>query len=142
MNVFNIKGVQTNTPIVLAGIRIHNTLVAFVAELSTKEIIEQLASIVPVLSVDAISNLGSLYLTLDQTCIFKFLQMLAYGRLSNWQLLLDVSTIAFCALCKILHDRNSGRMSKCFGKSCQRLCLYTIVFLCHKHLLKFIAKIR
>lgn len=83
--------------------------------------------ILPVVAVDAVSHLGCLNGTLDETGILEFLEMLADGGLGDGQLVMDVTEVAFLSAGKELQYLYPGGMSQGLGKACYLLGFKAIV---------------
>ena len=76
-----------------------------------EELGKEFAGILPVFAHYAVFHLGSLYLPLYKSCILQFLKMLAYGRLSYWQFLMNVTEIASLLFGEEFHDGYASGMS-------------------------------
>ena len=83
--------------------------------------------ILPIVAVDAVSHLGCLNGTLDETGILEFLEMLADGGLGDGQLVMDVTKVAFLPAGKELQYLYPGGMSQGLGKACYLLGFKAIV---------------
>lgn len=65
------------------------------AEFFGEEVREQLAGILPVVTVDTVSHLGRFNGALDESRVFELLEMLAHGSLGDGQLVVDVAKVTF-----------------------------------------------
>ena len=98
------------------------------AEFFGEEVREQLAGVLPVVAVDAVSHLGRLDSALDESRILEFLEVLAHGSLGNGQFVVDVAEVAFLLPGQELQYLYPRRMGEGFGEARYLLRLEAIIF--------------
>src|SRR5574344_1601563 len=120
----------------------HSAARIFFIHTITKELIEQLPSYCPILSINAILHLRSLYLPLYQSGILEFFKVLRYGSLRYRQLLMYIAKVTRIPFCQEVEYRYPSRMSQSLCKSCYLLLTDCIIFLFFHNSLLFFAKLR
>ena len=96
-----------------------STATLLFADVLSEKFSEQFLSQPPVLLVDTVFHLWSFYLSLYQSGIFQFREVLRYRGFRNGQFLVYITEIAGLLLCKKLDDSNTCRMSQSLCKARQ-----------------------
>jgi hypothetical protein len=113
---------------------LHSATSIFFTHAIAKEFVEHLPGNHPILLIDAIFHLGSLYLSLYQPGILQFLQMLRDGSLRYRQFLLYVAKITSIPLGQEVQYRYPRRMSQSLRKAGYLLLVYRIILFNFLHI--------
>ena len=124
--ILNVIRKTTNINVKKGGLSA--TLPRFTDTLPEK-LLKEFTSQLPILSIDTVFHFRRFNLSLYKPRIFQLFKVLRYGSFGYGKFFVNIPKITRFLLCQKVHNSNSGRMSQCFGKSCQLFLRNSIIFL-------------